>query len=277
LRRGIATGFALTLCLLAAAAVGIVIGLLIYMIRKQTGFVEVDRAVAAWTDPKTTTLSIDVLRALTWLGATPAVVTLAGLTAGYAIWRFRSPSSPLFLALVIDGQLLLADLIKDVVQRARPDIHPYAGFTGPSFPSGHTTAAAATFVAIALVLGRDRTGRTRRLLAGLAVGLATAVACSRVFLGVHWLSDVIGGLLLGWTWVSICAVAFGGRVMRFGAPTQAHTIAPSERSLATSRAQPSRSAPVSGNRGSPDDLPDHALSAGRAHAVPITETRVDSG
>ena len=88
------------------------------------------------------------------------------------------------------------------MQRARPDLHPLAGFSGPSFPSGHATAAAATFIAIALVVGRDWSPRGRRNLAGAAVGVAVAVACSRVFLGVHWVSDVIGGLILGWTWGS---------------------------------------------------------------------------
>jgi undecaprenyl-diphosphatase len=168
-----------------------------------------------------TPLSIAVLQVVTAFGATVTVAVLGLLTAVYALWRWRSRSVPLFLAIVIGGQLFLADLIKGAVQRTRPDLRPLAGFTGPSFPSGHTTAAAATFVAIALVLGRDGSPRRRMLLAGAAVGLAVAVACSRVFLGVHWLTDVIGGLVLGWTWVALCAVAFGGRVMRYAAPATA--------------------------------------------------------
>jgi membrane-associated phospholipid phosphatase len=55
------------------------------------------------------------------------------------------------------------------------------------------------------------------VLVGLAVGIAVAVAASRVLLDVHWLTDVIGGLALGWAWFAACAVAFGGRVLRFGA------------------------------------------------------------
>jgi len=67
----------------------------------------------------------------------------------------------------------------------------------------------------------------RAILGGAAAGIAVAVACSRVFLGAHWTSDVIGGLLLGWTWFALCAVAFGGRVLRLGAPVQEASARPS--------------------------------------------------
>jgi membrane-associated phospholipid phosphatase len=63
----------------------------------------------------------------------------------------------------------------------------------------------------------------RALLAGVAVAIAVGVACSRVMLGVHWLSDVIAGLAFGWAWFSICAIAFGGRFLHFGAPVEKAT------------------------------------------------------
>ena len=59
------------------------------------------------------------------------------------------------------------------------------------------------------------------MLAGLAAGIAVAVAASRVLLDVHWLSDVIAGLALGWAWFAVCGIAFGGRILRFGAGAQA--------------------------------------------------------
>ena len=126
-----------------------------------------------------------------------------------------------FLVLVIGGQNLIANLVKVLVDRARPDIHPLAALHGASFPSGHSAAAAATYAACALLIGRGRSPRTQAILSGAAVAIAVAVATSRVFLGVHWLTDVLAGLALGWAWFALCAIAFGGRLLRFGAPVEA--------------------------------------------------------
>jgi undecaprenyl-diphosphatase len=127
---------------------------------------------------------------------------------------------PVYLALVLVGQNVVANTVKDLVDRARPAIDPLAGFSGPSFPSGHSTAAAATYAACALVIGRRRTPRVHSILAGTAVAIATAVAASRVLLGVHWFTDVLAGLALGWAWFALCSIAFGGRLLRFGAPVE---------------------------------------------------------
>jgi undecaprenyl-diphosphatase len=53
-----------------------------------------------------------------------------------------------------------------------------------------------------------------------AVGVACLVAASRALLGVHWLTDVVAGLAVGWTWFFVVAVIFGGRLQRFGEPTE---------------------------------------------------------
>jgi undecaprenyl-diphosphatase len=131
---------------------------------------------------------------------------------------------------VVLGQVLISNAIKVVIDRARPELRPRATFTGTSFPSGHTTAAAATYLAVALVLGIATSPRTRAALAGAAVAIAVAVGCTRVLLGVHWFSDVLAGLVIGWSWFGLCAVAFGGRLLRFGAPAEVGSGPPARRS-----------------------------------------------
>ena len=67
-------------------------------------------------------------------------------------------------------------------------------------------------------------GGRRIVVIGVAVSIAVAVAASRVLLDYHWLSDVVGGLALGWGWFALCAVVFGGRLLR---PTAAVDVAAS--------------------------------------------------
>jgi membrane-associated phospholipid phosphatase len=216
-----ATGVALLLGLATIVVVGVILGVLTYMVRTKTGLVVLDRGVANWGLSNSTDLSNTVLRAVTSLGSTVVVVALA-IVVGVVEYR-RAPSRaiPAFLALVVIGQNVVNNTVKALVDRARPDIHPLAGFSGASFPSGHTAAAAACYAAFALLLSRRRSVRTRAVLAGVAIAVTTAVAATRVILGVHWLTDVLAGAALGWGWFALSAIAFGGRLLHFGAPVEA--------------------------------------------------------
>lgn len=113
--------------------------------------------------------------------------------------------------------------VKELVGRLRPTLNPAAATLGPSFPSGHSSTAAAFYAAAALIIGRSLSRRSiRQFVIATAVAIAVAVAASRVLLDLHWLSDVIGGLSLGWAWFALCAVIFGGRLLR---PTAAADLA----------------------------------------------------
>jgi membrane-associated phospholipid phosphatase len=215
-----ATGLVLTVALAGLVLSGAIVGVLAWMIRRGSGLVNIDRAIDVWADEHATAFSDQVLAGITHLGDTATIIAIGVAISAYGVWRWRKPTIPLFVVSVVLGQILISNTIKVVVDRARPELRPRADFTGTSFPSGHTTAAAATYLAVALVLGIASSPRARAALAGAAVAIGVAVGCTRVLLGVHWFSDALAGLVIGWSWFGICAVAFGGRLLRFGAPAK---------------------------------------------------------
>jgi membrane-associated phospholipid phosphatase len=217
----VATGLALTVALGAVVLGGFVLGALAYLVRTNSQLLDLDASVAQWGADHASPASDRALEVITQLGSTWLVLVLAFVVA--VVGQMRRPNRwiPVFLLAVIVGERLLANGIKDLVDRVRPTLNPIAETLGPSFPSGHTTTAAAFYAAAALVLGRGVGPHGRALLAGAAAGIAVAVACTRVFLDVHWLTDTLAGLFLGWAWFAACAVAFGGRrFLRFGAAAE---------------------------------------------------------
>lgn len=215
------TGLALSAAIVAFVGGAIVVGFILIMIHTDTGFARLDRSASLFGAHHATNLSTKALRVYTQLGGALVIVPLAVIVAIVETIRQRKIEVVLFLALVVGGQFLVANVIKSIVNRARPNFDQLTGFSGPSFPSGHAVAAAAGLAAFALVIGRRRSLKVRAFLAGLAVGLATGIACVRVMLGVHWLTDVLAGLALGWAWFALCSIAFGGYRLRFGAPVEA--------------------------------------------------------
>jgi membrane-associated phospholipid phosphatase len=216
-----ATGLALTVALAVIFIAGLAFGLLAVMVTTRTGLYRYDAGAAAWGARHATPGTVRVLRVVTQLGSTVVVVTEAVLLGLADVRRRGRWSGAAFLLTVVLGQNLISNGVKLLVRRDRPLVRPpLSPGTGFSYPSGHTTAAAATYAAMALLLGRGHRWPARAWLAVAAAAVTVAVALSRVVLGVHWLTDVMGGAALGLGWFAVCSAAFGGRLLRFGAPVE---------------------------------------------------------
>jgi undecaprenyl-diphosphatase len=232
----VGTGLVLTAALLLAIAGGVVLGVLAYLVRASSVLVGIDDGAAKWGERHATGVSEDVLRAVTQLGNIRVVLVLCLLLVVLVTLRERTAWVFAFALAVVGGEELITSVVKSLVDRTRPTFNPAAATLGPSFPSGHSATAAAFYAAAALLLGRSSPRARRALLAGLAAGIAVAVAASRVLLDDHWLSDVVAGLALGWAWFAVCGIAFGGRLLRFGAALEiaeeaaAEPVAPRPRS-----------------------------------------------
>jgi membrane-associated phospholipid phosphatase len=212
-----ATGLALTLALVLLIGGGTTIAVLALVLRGDPDAIGIDNWAARWGADHATPFTTDVLSTFTDIGRPLSIALMAIVLAVEETIRTRNRWIAPFLLLVVAGNGILTTTIKNAADRVRPELNPIAETLGPSFPSGHSSWSAAFFAAAALVLSRGRSRRTRIALAGAAAGLAVATATSRVLLSVHWVSDVVAGLALGWAWFAACAIAFGGRFLSFGA------------------------------------------------------------
>jgi undecaprenyl-diphosphatase len=138
-------------------------------------------------------------RVFTALGE-PAVLIAGGfVVAGWLWWRGRGRLALGLLVVILVGRGL-AEVQKFWVARARPEVEPHLVIVKTSsFPSGHATSSMIFYLTLALALSADN-GR-RRIAASGAILLSLLIGMSRVMLGVHWPSDVIGGWSFGLLWV----------------------------------------------------------------------------
>lgn len=126
---------------------------------------------------------------------------LAPLAIAFVLLRrWKRPADDVALLVIAAGSAGLPILDKAIVARPRPAIEHLSHLTSLSFPSEHTAQAAAIYLTIAILLSQGLRRGWRELVIVLAVLLALAVAWSRVYLGVHYPTDVTAGLLLGWSW-----------------------------------------------------------------------------
>ena len=147
----------------------------------------------------------EAARDITALGGN-AVLTL--VTVGAVTWLVLSGkrAAALLVFVAVAGGMLLSTGLKLGFERPRPDLVPHAArvYTA-SFPSGHAMLSAVVYLTIGALLARVQEGRRRRVfILTVAVLLTVLVGASRIYLGVHWPSDVLGGWCAGAAWALGC-------------------------------------------------------------------------
>ena len=156
-----------------------------------------------------------LMNAVTNLGSSVVLAAVVGLAAVLLVVRRRRPEA-VFIVIALVGTLVLNDRLKLFFQRPRPgldwaEVPPETGF-----PSGHSMNSFVVYLAIALVIWRLGGRRVGIVAVAFAIVLAVSVGISRVYLGAHWLSDVIGGYLAGALWLLflVAASAVVSRLLR---------------------------------------------------------------
>lgn len=170
--------------------------------------VRIDRVVAAWFHARTTSAGIAIFTILTQLGSPVFADVLIVIVAIY-LWRVREWLLLWTWLAAAAGGKGVDLLLKNTVHRSRPQ-YAAAYLTGDSysFPSGHAMNATICYLFLAYILvarSNDST-RVRRIAFTTAVAIIVVVALSRVYLGKHYPSDVIGGIAAGLAWLSLWGV-----------------------------------------------------------------------
>jgi undecaprenyl-diphosphatase len=148
-----------------------------------------------------------MMRDVTALGSATLAIVFSVALVGWLLLTGR-PGAAFFVVVAIAGASLLNDVLKDAFERERPTIVPHLmDSSSQSFPSGHTMISAVLYPTMAEIFGRlVRPRRLRYYLMSLAILAAILVGFSRVYLGVHYPSDVIGGLCIGFAWALLCGI-----------------------------------------------------------------------
>jgi membrane-associated phospholipid phosphatase len=199
----------ITASVLAALALAAVFGLIAGR--------AVTLGVAAWPNPPIERFVLDhrtewmtaVMRSLTWAGSSAVLILLILAVGGALLVRRRDVRPLLWLAAGLVGANVLFRVAKVLATQPRPPaaLHLVSA-SGYGFPSGHATSAIACWGMLAVVLSAGRPRRDALIGATFATLVVLLVGASRIYLGVHWWTDVAAGLALGGSWLCILCAAF---------------------------------------------------------------------
>lgn len=194
----------------ALAIVGIPFGLLLHQVATSGPLTGFDEDGAQWLNDRVhdNHLAIDLLQVVSFTGKPIFLVFSIGLPGTWVLLHGGRKLAA-FLAVTCLGGGAVDTIVKVAVGRPRPDVdEPIASAVGNSFPSGHSMQAVVCYGALLLVLLPLVPERRRSLAIGGTLVLVLLIGVSRLCLGVHYVSDVLGGYALGLAWLMASVAAF---------------------------------------------------------------------
>jgi len=167
-----------------------------------------DHEVAGWFHAHLTRTFVSVLRAFTEFGSSEWIGVVLFFMVLYFVWKKYWPSL-VTLVVAVPGGMLLNEWMKTAVHRQRPFLHGwFVDWSGYSFASGHTIGATLLYGQLALfILPVLKARHWRRLTVASAALLIALVGFSRIALGAHFLTDVLGAIVFGIFWLAFCLFA----------------------------------------------------------------------
>jgi undecaprenyl-diphosphatase len=152
---------------------------------------------------------VEAMTDLTAFGGAAGLLLVTAAAIGYLLVA-RRPRTALFVLAATGGGTALAKLIKLAYDRPRPTLVPHlVDVATASFPSGHATDSAIVYLTLGALLARGVPERAIRVyILSVAIVLTLAIGVSRIYLGVHWPSDIVAGWTLGAAWALACSFAY---------------------------------------------------------------------
>jgi undecaprenyl-diphosphatase len=151
-----------------------------------------------------------IMKFFTTLGNTKSVIGIALIAFVLLYFAFRYRQQAFLFIIIIGGTVVLNALLKNYFKRERPEIHRIMNANGFSFPSGHSMIAFSLYTIIVYIAWRNvKTGLSRTLLILFAAFMILMTGISRIYVGVHYPSDVVGGFAASGLWVTFAIIVYG--------------------------------------------------------------------